>query len=112
MATKQDVAQAIVAQDAAAAPEGDAAPTPYDQPEQLSQDESGLPEGWTLVQAGPDYFSAERYVESLGLQKVSEGATTIEDLQALCTAYDEGQDALAEGWPNQAVLVETGSPNP
>src|SRR5262252_5441441 len=57
---------------------------------------------WTVVQDGPDYFTAERYVESLGLQKVSEGAASMEELAAACEAYDAHQEALAPGWPNQA----------
>ena len=92
LATKADVAEAIVAADAAGGTPG---PPP---------DASGgaLPDGWAIVQDGPDYFTAERYVESLGLQKVSEGAGSIEELAAKCQAYDEHQANLGEGWPNTA----------
>src|SRR5262252_6103166 len=91
--SKTAVAEAIVAADAGA---------PAEQEAQATTDSSGLPQGWQIVQNGPDYFTAERYVESLGLQKVSEGAASLEELVAACEAYDAHQDALAPGWPNQA----------
>jgi len=101
--SKTAVAEAIVEADAAAPaePEAEAAPA------------GDLPEGWAIVQDGPDYFTAERYVESLGLQKVSEGAETLDDLVAKCEAYDAAQDALHPAWPNKAVVVTgVGSENP
>jgi hypothetical protein len=101
MDTKADVAEAIVAaegpQNGAGEPEG-----PSAQP-QLTTEDAGLPEGWQLVAAGPDWFTAERYVESLGLQKVSEGAATLEALVAACEGYDEAQENLHPDWPNKAA---------
>jgi hypothetical protein len=83
------VAEAIAAADAAAG-NGEAEETTA----------NGAPaaeafgDGWVLVQDGPDYFTAERYVESLGLQKVSEGAASLEELQARCADYDAHIAAL------------------
>ena len=102
MATKQDVADAIVAADAAA-PEADAAGGTPGAPQEPSEAQGALPEGWQIVQDGPDYFTAERYVESLGLQKVSEGAASIEELAQKCSDYDDHQANLGDGWPNTAV---------
>jgi hypothetical protein len=93
LATKADVAEAIVAADAAA---------PAAAAEAQSASQGALPDGWQIVQDGPDYFSAERYVESLGLQKVSEGAGSIEELAQKCADYDAHQAGLGEGWPNTA----------
>jgi len=105
--SKTAVAEAIVAAEPETAAAEEAAP------EAVTTESSGLPQGWQIVQNGPDYFTAERYVESLGLQKVSEGAASLEELVAACEAYDAHQDALAPGWPNQAVvLTGVGSENP
>jgi hypothetical protein len=89
--TKADVAEAIVATDGEA--------------ETQNADLPVLPGQWQWVQAGPDYFSAERYVESLGLQKVSEGGVTAEEVVGYCEAYDAHQDALGEEWPNKATTL-------
>ena len=93
---KEAVAEAIVA----AGGDVQAEDAPAGDTEAPTTESSGLPEGWQIVQVGPDYFSAERYVESLGLQKVSEGAETLDDLVAKCEAYDAHQAGLGEGWPN------------
>jgi len=101
MANKEAVAEAIVAADAA--PEADAAGGTPGAPQEPSEAQGALPAGWQIVQDGPDYFTAERYVESLGLQKVSEGATSIEELAQKCSDYDDHQANLGDGWPNVAV---------
>jgi len=101
LATKADVAEAIVAADAAGG-------TPGPPPDEPSASQGALPDGWQIVQDGPDYFTAERYVESLGLQKVSEGAGSIEELAQKCSDYDEHQANLGDGWPNTAPAPSEG----
>src|SRR5262252_6818361 len=95
---KEAVAEAIVAAEASAGTPGapsDGEPdpdNPYPNPslsgEEFSAAAAQLPEGWTLAHATADYYVAEKTVESLGLQKISEGAATIEGLVAACEAYD------------------------
>jgi len=108
MANKEAVAAAIVEAEGGdtpaepqEAPAGDESEDPYPSPslqgEELDEAQGALPEGWTIVNAGPDYFSAEKTVESLGLQKVSEGGETLEALVAACEAYDAHLDRVAEG---------------
>src|SRR5215471_13143249 len=80
---KEAVAQAIV--DAGGAPEttaDDQTPEPGEAQGLVVVEPAETIGDWTVVQDGPDYFSAERYVESLGLQKVSEGAASMEELTA------------------------------
>ena len=99
MGSKQDVAEAIVAADPEAA---GGTPGPGEEPPAASVD---LPGDWTLVHEGENWFVAETYVESLGLQKVSEGDSTIEGLTAKIEAYDAHQQALKDA---QAAPVPLG----
>src|SRR5215831_4161570 len=102
LATKQDVAEAIAAADAASG-NGDVDVEGRDE----AVPEISLPEGWTLTEADPQngFYLAERYVEGLGLQKVSEGAHDPETLVALCQAYNDHHDHV-QGGPNPNVTAE------
>ena len=54
---------------------------------------------WTVVQAGPDSYVAERIVQSLGPQKVSVSAADAAGLQTACDDYDAYYASLPGGGP-------------
>jgi hypothetical protein len=84
--SKQEVAQAIAALDEAA-----------DEQEQEQEQQATLGPDWALVQDGPAYFIAERFVTPALLgsqQKLTEGAETLEQLVSLCDAIDAHQGGL------------------
>lgn len=48
-----------------------------------------MPDGWQLVSQEEGFFTAERYVQSLGLQKVTESGADLATLAAACQTYDD-----------------------
>jgi len=99
MANKEEVAQAIVDAEPEAATADEPVEAAKGKPSRSPEEElqKALPDGWFAVNAQEGNYTAEKTVESLGLQKVSEGGATIELLVAACEAYDAHLARVAEG---------------